>query len=137
MRRILALVVVTVVIVAGSVVPSQAGGRWQGGHANPGGHVGHGGWQGGHVRYGGWHHRWYGAGAFVGVPLFWGPRYVYGPPAYVVPPVYPSSAPVLVGPPQDYVQPQQSWYYCQDPAGYYPSVPECPGGWAPVAPQSQ
>jgi len=21
------------------------------------------------------------------------------------------------------------WYYCSDPAGYFPDVPECPNGW--------
>ena len=29
------------------------------------------------------------------------------------------------------------WYYCQNPAGYYPSVPQCPSGWLQVAPQPQ
>ncbi len=23
-------------------------------------------------------------------------------------------------------------YYCDDPPGYYPYVPQCPGGWRPV-----
>ncbi|MCX7183028.1 MAG: hypothetical protein NTY92_03645 [Nitrosospira sp.] len=27
------------------------------------------------------------------------------------------------------------WYYCQDPAGYYPYIRECPNGWLPVSPQ--
>jgi len=29
------------------------------------------------------------------------------------------------------------WYYCQDPAGYYPTVASCPGGWTQVAPRSE
>ncbi|OIQ75233.1 hypothetical protein GALL_431000 [mine drainage metagenome] len=28
--------------------------------------------------------------------------------------------------------PQSFWYYCQNPAGYYPYVANCPGGWTPV-----
>lgn len=31
----------------------------------------------------------------------------------------------------------QYWYCCQNPAGYYPQVPQCPGGWIQVAPRSQ
>ena len=30
--------------------------------------------------------------------------------------------------------PSQYWSYCQDPEGYYPYVPDCPGGWIPVVP---
>ena len=26
------------------------------------------------------------------------------------------------------------WYYCYEPAGYYPAVKECTGSWYPVAP---
>ena len=29
---------------------------------------------------------------------------------------------------------QGSGYYCQNPAGYYPSVHQCPSGWVKVAP---
>jgi hypothetical protein len=28
------------------------------------------------------------------------------------------------------------WYYCTDPAGYYPYVQNCTKPWIPVAPQS-
>jgi hypothetical protein len=27
---------------------------------------------------------------------------------------------------------RQTWYYCSDPAGYYPYVTQCKTGWAPV-----
>ena len=27
---------------------------------------------------------------------------------------------------------RQSWYYCSDPAGYYPYVAQCKGGWQAV-----
>jgi hypothetical protein len=29
-------------------------------------------------------------------------------------------------------QPSQSWYYCSDPAGYYPYVAQCNTGWQAV-----
>ena len=34
----------------------------------------------------------------------------------------------------DYSQPyaSQTWYYCYDPAGYYPYVTQCNTGWQPV-----
>lgn len=33
-------------------------------------------------------------------------------------------------------QPEEtySWYYCQNPRGYYPYVEHCPGGWTKVSP---
>ena len=32
-----------------------------------------------------------------------------------------------------YGQPySQTWYYCSDPAGYYPYVTQCNTGWQPV-----
>ncbi|WP_157679133.1 hypothetical protein [Methylovulum psychrotolerans] len=30
--------------------------------------------------------------------------------------------------------PSGSWYYCDDPQGYYPTVRECPDGWQRVPP---
>jgi hypothetical protein len=35
--------------------------------------------------------------------------------------------PIESGPPQD-----QVWYYCEDPAGYYPYVRSCNGQWQAV-----
>jgi hypothetical protein len=32
----------------------------------------------------------------------------------------------------DYSQPSQAWYYCSDPAGYYPYVTQCNTGWQAV-----
>jgi hypothetical protein len=36
----------------------------------------------------------------------------------------------------DYAQPaaSQYWYYCQNPAGYYPYVQQCTTNWQPVPP---
>ena len=68
--------------------------------------------------------------------VFVGPGIVVGPPVVVAPS---DPAPVVVEPaPVQQEQPQtaarQYWYYCQDPAGYYPYVKECPRGWQPVSP---
>lgn len=77
-----------------------------------------------------------------GVPPGW--RWYYPPPSYYYP--YPS-VPVIVvpAPPPVYiergeVQPAAppapaDWYYCQNPAGYYPYVRECPVGWQRVPAQ--
>jgi len=79
-------------------------------------------------------------------PAYYGPPpYAYGPPAYyyappppvyVVPPpttyVIPAPAPVVQGP-----APAAVWYYCDNPQGYYPSVPNCSSPWRPVQPTPQ
>jgi hypothetical protein len=74
-------------------------------------------------------------GIGIGVP-------VYAPPPVVVapPPVYYAPPPVVVAPAPTYVptyvqQPSASntWYYCDNPQGYYPTVQTCSSGWRPVA----
>jgi hypothetical protein len=82
------------------------------------------------------------AAGYYRVDYWYGPGYafpygppVYGPPVYA-PPVY-AAAPVYVAPPPVYVAPRgpapaQSWYYCDDPQGYYPNVPSCNGPWRQV-----
>ena len=95
------------------------------------------------------HHGFHGPRVFIGPRVFVGPRFYVGPryyPYYAYPypyyPYYDYAPPVVVTPPPatDYVQrePQPGyWYYCQDPAGYYPTVAACPGGWVQVAPRSE
>lgn len=79
----------------------------------------------------------------IGVP-FYGPGwYEWGPPPAFVWPAW--SPPVIVQQPPVVVQPapplppgpppQSYWYYCQNPAGYYPYVATCPGGWRQVPAQ--
>jgi hypothetical protein len=105
----------------------------------------------------GWHHR---GGPRVGVGVYlgpyWGgpvyspyyyPPYGYGYPAAPVvvnpsPPVYiENTAPAqVVVPPAAAIAPAPpaapaSWYYCRDPAGYYPYVPQCKGAWEAVPAQ--
>ena len=76
-------------------------------------------------------------GSYYAYPYYYDPHY-YGyaaPPVVVPPPV------VVTPPPTSYVErPQpatQYWHYCQNPAGYYPDVQQCPGGWIQVAPRSE
>lgn len=96
---------------------------------------------------GGFHHGFHGPRVFVGPRFYFGPRFspyyypYYGP--YYAYPSYPYdydyvAPPVVVTPPAAEVTPPpaQYWYYCQDPAGYYPTVAQCPGGWIQVPPRS-
>jgi hypothetical protein len=93
------------------------------------------------------HHHGHGArvGVYVGVPLGYA---WYGPPPYYYYPSY-YSAPYYAPPvvirqaPQVYIEraapqaaPQSEvyWHYCSNPAGYYPYVQQCPGGWQRVVP---
>jgi hypothetical protein len=94
---------------------------WTNGHWFHGPHNGHNGW---------W---WYAGGAyfFYNAPIYPYPDYAsddyyddvdggYGPaPGYDGPPAY---------------QGGYYWYYCNNPAGYYPYVRSCHGPWEPVQP---
>jgi hypothetical protein len=82
-----------------------------------------------------------GPGVVVPFGPFWAPywapyAYPYAYPPVVVappPPVYVQpSPPVSVQPP-----PPASWYYCDNPQGYYPYVQQCPGGWRQVPARPQ
>jgi hypothetical protein len=98
----------------------------------------------------GFHGRhFHGPRVFVGPRFHVGPRvYPYYSPYYYggyyygdVPPVVVTPPPVVVAPPPtSYVERapvSQYWHYCQDPAGYYPEVQQCPGGWVQVRPRSE
>jgi len=73
-------------------------------------------------------------GFYFGDPFFYGPRYYYPPYYYPQPPV------VVQQQPPVYVERQQAtanlWYYCRQPAGYYPHVQNCSQQWIPVDPSS-
>jgi len=61
--------------------------------------------------------------------------WAFGPPVQTPPPqtiiIQQPPAVVYTQPPP----PQNNyWFYCQNPAGYYPHVPACPGGWMQVVP---
>ncbi|WP_446810269.1 hypothetical protein ACH50O_01340 [Methylomonas sp. 2BW1-5-20] len=89
-------------------------------------------------------------GLYLGAPLFprpyypaypyypYYPRYGYYPPEIVTVPAQP---PIYIERERDVPQsnplPEGYWYYCNDPAGYYPYVNQCPGGWQQVEPTPQ
>jgi hypothetical protein len=128
------------------------GGGWHGGGGGGGWHGGGGGgWHGGG---GGWHgggSHWHGSvGVVVGPGWGWGwgwpyygygwpyYGYAYGYPYYGYSASYPAYAPAYA-PSSAYVEktPATSyWYYCTDPAGYYPYVQTCSKSWMQVVPQS-
>ena len=99
-----------------------SGGNGNGSHE---GGVSHGG--GGFHGGGGLHHggRFHGRRAFVGPPIIIGPGYF--PYGYAAP--YDYSYPYDDGS-------GSSYWYCGDPAGYYPDVQTCPNGWVQVVPSS-
>jgi hypothetical protein len=87
-------------------------------------------------------------GVGVGVGPYWGGPYPYGYPypyAYAPYP-YAYGPPVVVAPPPVIVAPApepamavspapQSWYYCDNPQGYYPTVTSCSTAWRQVPAQ--
>ncbi|HEX8955849.1 MAG TPA: hypothetical protein VF798_06225 [Burkholderiaceae bacterium] len=110
----------------GSYSGSYHGGGWGGGWS------GHPGWYGNH-----WHGGWYGGWGGVYIDPWWGVgAYSYPYPYYSYPDVVVApAAPVYVEPNAAAVSPSGSWYYCQDPAGYYPYVKSCNGAWQQVPAQ--
>ena len=76
----------------------------------------------------------------IGVPIYgpgwyggyWGPPPPAVWPGWAPPPVVVERAPVYVQPAAPGPAPQSFWYYCQQPAGYYPYVQDCPSGWTTV-----
>jgi hypothetical protein len=103
----------------------------------------HGYWHGGywhgpgywHTGY--WHNGWYG-GRFGWWWVAGGNWYWYNAPVYP----YPATvSEVYVTPPATMPAPQaapapQMWYYCDNPAGYYPYVQSCSQPYRPVVPQA-
>jgi hypothetical protein len=124
---------------------SNRHGGYYGGNHYRGNH-----YYGGH-RHGGYYGGWYG-GAYWGWPWYaawpaygWGLGYpyygsygYYGPyasyPAYEpAPTVYVEAAPAA-GAMSAVPAPKVLWYYCNEPAGYYPYVQECNSPWVKVNP---
>ena len=148
-------------VAAVAAAPAYARGGGGGGHGGGGWHGGGGGWKGGGGGWhgggshgGGWHGgggRWYGSvGVVVGPGWGWGwgwpyygygwpyYGYGYGYPYYGYAASYPAYAPAYA-PSVSYVEKSQStsyWYYCTDPAGYYPYVQTCSKTWMQVVPQN-
>jgi hypothetical protein len=76
-------------------------------------------------------------GVGVGVPVwpypYYGYPYAYPYPYYPDPYAYPYpyyAPPAATATPS--APPPQTWYYCDSPAGYYPTVQSCEHAWRPV-----
>lgn len=105
-------------------------------------------------RHDGHYYRYRGprVGVYFGAPYAWGSPYYWGPAwslawpwyGYVYPYPYPYAPPVVeysVPGPTEYVERAPGpaserglWYYCTDPAGYYPHVARCNVPWVEVQP---
>jgi hypothetical protein len=87
-------------------------------HGGGGGSHGGGGFHGG-----GFHGRSHGS-FFIGAPIIFGSGY------------YPYGYADSYGYSYPYEQQDSgsNYWYCRDPAGYYPAVPTCPSGWLQVVP---
>ncbi len=104
--------------------------------ASAGPHHHGGGHFGGHFRPG--------FSFYLGAPMYSRPYY----PAYPYPyyyPYYPREIVTVPVEPPVYIERERSqpqsqqlpegyWYYCNDPAGYYPYIKQCADGWQQVDP---
>jgi hypothetical protein len=104
-----------------------------GGHRHWRGSLGYG--------WGGYPHSSASLGLYYGDPFFWGPYYDPFPPPYY----YTPRTVIIERDPPVYVQRPQTpaptsapavWYYCPEPAGYYPHIPTCTQAWVPVDPST-
>jgi hypothetical protein len=134
--RKLAMACIAAFALLGGVGTANAqmhGGGFHGGGFHGGGFHG-GGFHGGGFHGGGFHARSHGR-IFIGAPIIVAPGYYpYGYPySYGYAPFTGYGDPSAAD-----VEPQDSgsnyWYYCQNPAGYYPAVQTCPSGWLQVVP---
>lgn len=96
----------------------------RGWHGHPRGHVG--------IYFGG--PVWRAPAPFYGYdPYYYGPRTIIierEPPVYIQrQPVYSAAPAAPVAAPS-----AQVWFYCPDPAGYYPHVQQCAQPWVSVDP---
>lgn len=94
-----------------------------------------------------WAHGHARVGIYFGGPVFspwYYPGPYYGPyygPSYNTTTIVTQPAPVYIeqapgpAPATAPTSASNSWYYCNNPDGYYPYVKECPSGWQKVAPQ--
>jgi hypothetical protein len=136
---------------AGGTVLTPTSQAYAYGHGGGGGRGG-GGWHGG----GGWGGGGWGWGLGLGALgvglgvdalLGWPGYYPYGPYAYepypyapyaygAAYPYYGPAAPMqaVQQAPAPMASAPQSWYYCDNPKGYYPYVQSCRNAWRPVSP---
>ncbi|NJD34379.1 MAG: hypothetical protein FIA96_06025 [Betaproteobacteria bacterium] len=153
-----ALLAMAMAMEASAAPPSRGGGGAYRGHSSSGGYHGHPAWRSG--RHGG--HWGPSVGIYYGAGFgYWGPwNYGWGlgyavpypyPYAYPYSTAYPLAyAPVVINSTpieQTYIQrdpvPEAAvqaaptvnyWYYCTQPAGYFPYVQNCNQAWIKVVP---
>ena len=147
------------------VAPSHGGGQGAGGAYRPGYGTGYGygGWRHGYPGYGyGYGYPGYGFGLGLGLgygagwavtagsPWYWGaPAAYYGAQGFYPYGYWASGYPALISDEAvGYVQQREAeivvppparkshWYYCTDPAGYYPYVQQCERPWVAVQPNA-
>lgn len=96
-----------------------------------------GAWRSGHWRHS-WHDGRLGWWWVVGPSWYFYSRPVYPYPRYAGPAYPPYAGRIIVERPAMPLgaPPAQSWYYCDDPKGYYPYIRSCRGDWraVPVTP---
>jgi len=155
MRRTLVSLMIAALVVASGGALAQGRGSGGAGHGGGGGgwHGGGGGWHGGGGGWhgGGWHGGgWHGSvGVYFGPYWGWGWPYYYGYPYPYYPypydygyysydpyPAYVPSAPLTYEERAPEPSSNSYWYYCTDPAGYYPYVRSCSKPWMQVLPQN-
>ncbi|MBI2527336.1 MAG: hypothetical protein HYY95_01530 [Candidatus Rokubacteria bacterium] len=114
MKKVLLVLLLVVGVLALTVTPGDAHGRWRGGVF-----IGVGPYWAPHPYW------WYPP------PYYAYPTYVYPPPTVVVeqPPVYVEQQPA---PPAAPPAPPAYWYYCPSAKAYYPTAPGCPEEWVKV-----
>jgi hypothetical protein len=121
------ILVLIFVLLVGSLSYADARSRHGGRHGgfHKGGHSG--------FRSGGWGHRHFAPRHKFGhVHRYYAP--FYGDIFFDVSPLWVAPAPYIGVMPAPPPPPAPVWYYCSDPPGYYPAVPECLVPWTPVAP---
>jgi len=104
---------------------------------------GYAGFGRGYPAYGSYYHRPYYRGSYFNSgfygPAWPAPFYPYAYPQVITvpatPPVYIQQPPVILPSPPAVVTRSNYWHYCEQPAGYYPQVKNCPGGWILVPPR--
>lgn len=115
--------------------PGYGYGGWRGGYWGPrvGYHYGGPGYWGWPGVWGGWPGAWgtWGAGYGYGVGYSVAPTVVYEasqPQVFIQQEPAPAAAPQVT-------TDAAYWYYCTEPAGYFPYVKECSQPWLKVVPQ--
>lgn len=113
--------------------------HFEGGHGDFHGNFRHDHDRGG-FGFGGFWDPWWGWGPadYWGgypYPYYYPPYpYAYPDPAYYAPPAGPAPQAQAAAPTQfTGAPPQQFWYYCDNPQGYYPYVQNCGAAWRQVA----